>query len=143
MQTAQSWLFSPFRLDAAPACLWREAELIPLRPKPLAVLVHLVAHAGDVVSKEALLDAVWPETAVSDDVLRSSIRQIRQALGDTVAAPRFVATLHRSGYRFIAPVTSLEKPLQKSNSPDWEGLIIRAHGVTFFESQPFDSEDPR
>ena len=60
-------------MQRQPACGARR-ELIPLRPKPLAVLVHLVAHAGDVVSKEALLDAVWPETAVSDDVLRSSIR---------------------------------------------------------------------
>ena len=102
MQPAQSWRFPPFRLDAAPACLWQGDQLIALRPKPLAVLVHLVAHAGEVVSKAALLDAVWPETALGDDVLRSCIGQIRRALEDAAESPRLIATIHHSGYRFIA-----------------------------------------
>ena len=141
MQPAQSWGFPPFRLDAAPACLWRGDQLIALRPKPLAVLVHLVAHAGEVVSKAALLDAVWPETAVGDDVLRSCIRQIRRALEDAAESPRFIATLHRRGYRFIAPVapvassvlhisaTTLE-PLQAGVSDDPPKFVAERRQLT-------------
>jgi DNA-binding winged helix-turn-helix (wHTH) protein len=55
MSTPSSWRFRPFRLDLAPTSLWRHAQLVALPPKPLAVLTCLVAHAGEVVTKEALL----------------------------------------------------------------------------------------
>jgi predicted ATPase/DNA-binding winged helix-turn-helix (wHTH) protein len=105
MPSPLSWSFPPFRLDAATGSLWREDRLIPLPPKPLAVLAALVAQAGQVVTKEALLDTVWPETAVTEGVLKGCIRQIRLALGETGAAPQYIATVHRRGYRFLAPVT--------------------------------------
>jgi predicted ATPase/DNA-binding winged helix-turn-helix (wHTH) protein len=110
MPSAAQWLFGPFRLDVANACLWRGHELLPLRPKPFAVLVHLVAHAGQLVTKEALFEAIWPDMVVSDTVLKAHVRRIRQALGDTVQTPRFVATVHRRGYRFIAPVVAADEP---------------------------------
>ena len=100
------WHFGPFRLDRTRACLWQDDELIPLRPKTFGVLATLVVHAGQVVTKETLLDAVWPDTAVSDTVLKVCLREIRQALGDAATAPAYVATVHRRGYRFIAPVTA-------------------------------------
>src|SRR5262245_50362021 len=62
------WSFAPFRLDSATASLWRGEQLIPLPPKPLAVLAYLVAHAGQVVTKDALLAAVWPEVVVTEGV---------------------------------------------------------------------------
>jgi predicted ATPase/DNA-binding winged helix-turn-helix (wHTH) protein len=96
--------FGPFRLDAVSACLWRGEQLLPLPPKPFAVLAHLVAHAGEVVSKETLLEAVWSETIVSEGVLKTCMGQIRQVLGETARQPRYIATVHRRGYRFIAPV---------------------------------------
>src|SRR5215831_7076459 len=73
-------------------------------PKPFAVLAYLVAHAGQVVSKETLLDAVWPNTAVTDGVLKTCLGQIRQMLGETARTPQYIATLYRRGYRFVAPV---------------------------------------
>ena len=107
---ATSWSFGPFRLDPPRGGLWRGEVLLPLPPKPLAVLVSLVRHAGQVVSKEALLEAVWPETAVVEGVLKTCLAQIRQALGDRARAPQYIATVHRRGYRFVAPVEHFQRP---------------------------------
>ena len=108
MSSVQCWSFGAFRLDAATTCLWRQEQLVPLAPRPLAVLAYLVAHAGEVVTKDELLEAVWPETVVSEGVLKTCIGQIRQVLGETGRTPQYIATIHRRGYRFIAPVTILE-----------------------------------
>jgi len=104
MSVTSLWDFPPFRLDPVSSNLWREGQLVSLSPKPLAVLVHLVSHAGEVVTKEELLDTVWPDTAVTEGVLKGCIRQLRRVLGDTAASPRYIATMHRRGYRFVAPV---------------------------------------
>ena len=93
--------FGGFRLDTANEQLWRGEQVVALRPKAFAVLGHLVAHAGELVTKQQLLDAVWPGTFVGDAVLKDCIRQVREALGDDAASPRFVETAHRRGYRFI------------------------------------------
>lgn len=105
MAAAPHWSFAPFRLDPDNACMWCGAAPIALRPKAFALLHHLVTHAGQLVTKEALLEAVWPETAVSDTVLKDCIHELRQTLGDTARTPRFIATVPRRGYRFVAPVT--------------------------------------
>ena len=105
MSAAHGWSFGAFRLDATPACLWREEQLLPLPPKPLAVLAYLVARAGQVVTKDELLEAVWPETMVSEGVLKTCLAQIRRVLGETAQAPQYIATVHRRGYRFLTPVT--------------------------------------
>jgi DNA-binding winged helix-turn-helix (wHTH) protein/tetratricopeptide (TPR) repeat protein len=96
--------FGPFRLDLRNERLWRGADELVLRPKTFAVLSHLVKHAGDLALKDELLQAVWPGVAVSEAVLTVCIGEIRQALGDDSHAPRYVETMHRRGYRFIAPV---------------------------------------
>jgi DNA-binding winged helix-turn-helix (wHTH) protein len=92
------------------ACLWRGDQLIALRPKPFAILACLVAHVGQVVSNETLLEAAWQNTVVSEGVLKTCMGQIRQALGETAQTPQYIATVHRRGYRFIAPVTAVEAP---------------------------------
>jgi predicted ATPase/DNA-binding winged helix-turn-helix (wHTH) protein len=97
-------LFGTFRFDEGNECLWQGAEAIPLRPKPFAVLKYLLAREGALVTKKQLLDDIWPETHVSDSVLKDCIRQLRQALGDDAQSPQFIETAHRRGYRFIAPV---------------------------------------
>src|SRR5215510_623965 len=101
--------FPPFRLDLVNQCLWRRRETAPderllLTPKAFAVLRYLVEHAGQLVTQEELLAAVWPETYIKPEVLKSRIFEIRSALGDRPKAPRFIETLPRRGYRFIAPV---------------------------------------
>jgi len=97
--------FPPFRLDPDNACLWRGTKAVRLTPKAFAVLQCLAERHGQLVTKDVLLESVWPATAVGDAVLKVCVREIRKALGDRVGAPRFVATVHRRGYRFIAGVT--------------------------------------
>ena len=97
-------IFDPFCLDLGNECLWRGSEAIKLRPKVFAVLHHLLDHPGQLVTKKQLLNAVWPETFVTDAVLKVTIRQLRSALDDDPNAPRFIQTAHRRGYRFIANV---------------------------------------
>ena len=111
------WHFGPFRLDRANAGLWRAEQSVTLRPKTFEVLVYLVTHAGQLVTKEALLDAIWPETAVGEGVLKTSMNELRKALGETAKEPQWIATVHRRGYRFVAPVTRVE------SSPLVEGLV--------------------
>src|SRR5262245_8210104 len=103
MSSGVQWAFAGFRLDPDDACLWHGTELIRLQPKTFDVLRYLVAHAGRLVTKDALLDACWHETIVGDAALTVCIAELRKALGDSAAAPRLIATVHRRGYRFIAP----------------------------------------
>src|SRR5262249_55136740 len=73
-------------------------------PKAFAVLRYLVEHAGQLVTQEDLLAAVWPETYIKPEVLKNRIFEIRSALGDRPKTPRFIETLARRGYRFIPPL---------------------------------------
>lgn len=106
MPTAIQWHFGAFRLDPVHACLWRGEDALVLPPKVFAVLHYLVTNPDRLVTKDELLDAVWPATAVSDAVVRVAIGALRQALGDTAQTSRYIATVPRRGYRFLAPVTA-------------------------------------
>src|SRR5262245_28828073 len=88
-------------------------RVISLRPKTFAVLRYLLQHPGRLVTKDELLDAVWPKTNVSVTVLKVCIRELREALDDDPQSPRFIETAHRSGYRFIADIrtNNLHLPL--------------------------------
>ena len=98
--------FPPFRLDLGNECLWHGTQSIALKPKDFAVLQCLVDQPGQLVTKQELLDSVWSGTTVSDGVLKVCIRRLRRALGDAATQPRFIETVHRRGYRFIAPLSS-------------------------------------
>src|SRR6266511_2881071 len=104
MPASPQWRFDRFRLDPDHACLWCEAQAMALPPKAFAVLHYLVTHPDRLVPKDELLDAVWPDTAVSEAVVRVAIGALRKVLGDTAQPPRFIATVPRRGYRFLAPV---------------------------------------
>jgi len=111
------WVFGPFRLDPEHACLWCAPQAIPLPPKVFAVLHYLVTHPDRLVSKDELLDAVWPETAVSDAVVRVAIGVLRKVLGDTAQMPRYIATVPRRGYRFLASVAEDTGVVSSSTGP--------------------------
>jgi DNA-binding winged helix-turn-helix (wHTH) protein len=103
--------FPPFRLDNVNQCLWRQRdggqdECMRLTPKPFAILRYLIEHAGRLVTQDELLNAVWPNTFVQPEVLKTHILDIRTALGDSAKHPRFIETLPRRGYQFIAMVRS-------------------------------------
>jgi len=77
---------------------------VRLKPKAMQVLVCLVEHAGDAVTKEELFQAVWPDTFVSDDVLKHSISDLRQIFEDDSREPQVIQTIPKRGYRLVAPV---------------------------------------
>ena len=102
--------FPPFRLDVLNEQLWRENELVTVRPKPFAVLAYLARHPGRLVPAAELRKAVWPNTYVGEGLLRGYIREVRLVLGDDPEAPRFIETIPRRGYRFIGEVVSSQHP---------------------------------
>src|SRR5262245_6158730 len=112
MKQDREIVFPPFRLDPANQRLHCADRVIALRPKTFGVLHYLAERANRLVTKDQLLDGVWPGLSVSDAVLKGCIREIRDALGDDAAAPRFIETVHRRGYRFIAPVLTAGRPWQ-------------------------------
>ncbi len=102
----RSIVFSSFRLDRRGGQLMRAGTPIPLRPKTWAVLVYLAERPGVLVTKEELLDAIWPDVAVTPDTLTKSIGELRLALGDDSTTPRFVETVHRRGFRFLGQAST-------------------------------------
>ena len=121
MPSSLQWVFGPFRLDPGHACLWCEAQAIPLPPKIFAVLRYLVTHPDRLVPKDELLDAVWPETAVSDAVIRVAIGVLRKALDDPAQTPQLychgsaprlsLPGVGGGGYRLIPSPTRLAMPV--------------------------------
>ena len=120
--------FGLFEFDLATRELRREGALVRLQPQPAEVLAVLVGRAGEVVSREALRDAIWGgDTFVDfDRGLNFCIAQIRAALGDTVESPRFVRTLPKRGYQFIAPVEAVDR----STVSPAEGRTAAERGAT-------------
>ena len=102
MDSAQPTSFGEYRLDPVRGQLFRGAEVVPLPPKAFALLQYMAGNAGRLIPKRELLERVWPGVYVSDDVLKTTVRDLRRALRDDSHAPRFIETAHRRGYRFIA-----------------------------------------
>jgi DNA-binding winged helix-turn-helix (wHTH) protein len=100
--------FASFALDTSNECLWRDGIQIAIPPKPFAVLRYLVENPGRLVTHDELLDALWPETYVQPQVLRTYMLELRKVLGDSAEQPRFIQTQPKRGYRFVAPVTDGE-----------------------------------
>jgi DNA-binding winged helix-turn-helix (wHTH) protein/tetratricopeptide (TPR) repeat protein len=110
----QQVLFEPFRLDPLDARLWCGGRAVALTPKSFAVLDYLLQHSGRLVTKEELLQAVWMDSLVTDASLKVCIREIRKALRDQPHKPRFIETVHRRGYRFIAETTLVDPSQPKA-----------------------------
>jgi pimeloyl-ACP methyl ester carboxylesterase/DNA-binding winged helix-turn-helix (wHTH) protein len=100
-------LFGPFRLEIADATLWRGSQSLPITPKAFSVLQSLAQRPGRLVTKQELLNTIWAGVFVSDAALKVCILEIRRVLADDAKAPQFIETVHRRGYRFIAPVTEV------------------------------------
>jgi len=95
----------------------RGGKRIKLEPKPTLVLAHLARYAGQPVSREELLEAVWPGVIVSDEALTNVINKLRRAFGDDRANPRVIETIPKAGYRLIAPVQNIA-PVPARPLPD-------------------------
>lgn len=113
--------FSSFTLDLRAGQLRCAGTPLPLRPKTWAVLVYLIQRPGSLVTKEELLDAVWPDVAVTPDTLNKSIGELRSALGDDIKQPRYIETVHRRGFRFVATPRPLTSAAGGSAAPAEDG----------------------
>lgn len=115
--------FLNFVLDGRNARLSQGQRVLALRPKTFAVLEHLAASPGRLVTKREMLDAVWPGIVVTDWVLTSCIRELHEALGDDARRPTVVETVHGRGYRFVAAVGPQAPASGTGRSPSDETSI--------------------
>ena len=99
-----AYRFGPFHLDVRERRLARGGEVIPLRLKVFDTLLVLVENAGRLVTKQELLDTVWPETTVEENNLNHNVSVLRKALGEKATGQQYIETVPRVGYRFAAPV---------------------------------------
>jgi DNA-binding winged helix-turn-helix (wHTH) protein/TolB-like protein/Tfp pilus assembly protein PilF len=121
--------------------LGRGADTVRIEPKAMEVLTVLADHAGEVVSREYLLAAVWPGVVVGDEALTQSIIKLRRALGDNPRSPSYIETISKRGYRLIAPVQKSEAPAVRADGAIRSlgliaGIVLAsiAAGVYFFSS---------
>ena len=113
------WRFGVFEVDAANAELRRIGVKVRIREQSFRVLVYLLQHAGELVSREALRQVLWPaDTFVDfDHSLNTAMMKLRDALGDVSDAPVYIETIPKRGYRFIAPVTKSTEPIPQTSQP--------------------------
>ena len=97
-------VFGPFHLDRANARLLRDGRPVALTPKSFDVLCFLASRPDRLVTKDELLNALWPDVAVTDASVKVCVREIRKALDDDPQSPSYIETVHRRGYRFIGQV---------------------------------------
>lgn len=107
VSTPDRLAFGPFEIEPETGRLYRDGQLIPLAPKPFETLLYLARRPGRVVTKSELIDALWHDTFVTEDVLVQSMVEVRRALGDHAKTPRYVQTLPRRGYQFLESVRTL------------------------------------
>ncbi len=103
--SSQAYEFGPFRFDAREGALTRDGEAVAITPKAADVLLVLLEHQGRLLTKEDLIRHVWPSTFVEEGNLTFHVHLLRQVLKDSTAHPRYIATVPRRGYRFIAHVS--------------------------------------
>jgi DNA-binding winged helix-turn-helix (wHTH) protein/predicted ATPase/type II secretory pathway predicted ATPase ExeA len=117
MRARSILLFPPFRLDPDNEQLWQDDRLRPLRPKTFAVLRYLAERAGVLVTKEELLHAIWPGAHGAEGLPKKSVYELRKVLGDEAETPRFIETVPRRGWRFVAPVGPSHAPRRGGLAP--------------------------
>jgi DNA-binding winged helix-turn-helix (wHTH) protein/tetratricopeptide (TPR) repeat protein len=108
--------FGPFTLDPLKRVLMRQGDSVPITPRAVDVLLALIARRGGPVSKDELLRTVWDETVVEENNLSVSISALRKALGETTRDHRYIVTLPRRGYSFVAAVA--ERPADQPTGGD-------------------------
>jgi TolB-like protein len=135
---SQTYVFDRFRLQTSRHELCRDGKPLTLEPKAFAVLTELLAHEGELLERDRLLDTVWGHRHVTPGVLSRSIAQLRRALGDDSEHPRYIQTVHALGYRFIAPVQHTDdvptRPPQTEAKPP---AVEVTHGAIPLAVLPF------
>ena len=134
-QPARRYRFGAFEADAATGELRRQGLRIKLNAQPFQVLLMLLEKRGELITREEISRELWPDGTFVDyeHGVNSAINRIREALGDTAASPRFVETLARRGYRFVAPAERI--PLDESPRSNSENPASREQAPTSAEAQ--------
>jgi DNA-binding winged helix-turn-helix (wHTH) protein len=123
--TAGTYRFDRFELDSADRRLLRDGEPVELNSRYLDALALMLREQGKLVSKDRFLDEVWRGIPVTDEALTQCIKTLRRQLGDDAGRPRFIETVPKHGYRFIAPVD--EAAVMQSKRPpllSWGELTL-------------------
>ena len=121
-------------------CLRTQYRAVHIEPKIMQVLLQLASHSNQVLSKEQLMHAVWPDTFVSEDVLTRCISELRRVFEDDARAPRFIQTIPKTGYRMIAQVTvppeALPAGMSHTGAEGGNGAFAAAMGRTVEPEAP-------
>src|SRR5712675_3494165 len=123
--------FGTFEVDVRAGELRKQGVRVKLQEQPFQVLTVLLQCAGEVVTREELRNQNWsPDTFVDfDNSLNTAINKLREALGDSADNPRFIETLPRRGYRFIAPVSSNDGIEKRELKPAWHSRLNLLLGI--------------
>jgi serine/threonine protein kinase/DNA-binding winged helix-turn-helix (wHTH) protein/class 3 adenylate cyclase len=100
--------FAPFRLDPTERILWREEEIINLTPKAFETLIVLVENAKHIMTKEQLLELIWPDAFVEEANLAQYISMLRKLLGEKTGGGQYIETIPKRGYRFVVSVKKIK-----------------------------------
>ena len=125
--------FGSFTVDRARYRVLRGDQVLDLTPKLLDLLLHLLDHAGALVTKEQLLDALWPGANVTDNALAQAVSELRAALGDDAGTPQFIKTVARRGYRFIAPIDIATVPGESAHAQTAATREVRAPSIAVMD----------
>src|SRR5438309_8339833 len=124
---AGSFVFEQFVLDPEDRQLRRGGDTVELNGRYFDALALLVREQGRLVSKDRFLDEVWRGIPVTDEALTQCVRTLRRQLGDDAARPRFIETVPKHGYRFIAEVdgqSSKPGAAQRRSAVDWQNALV-------------------
>jgi DNA-binding winged helix-turn-helix (wHTH) protein/Tfp pilus assembly protein PilF len=136
----KAYRFGSFTLESSSYRLLKKNAVIQVSPKVIDLLLYLVARPSVLVPKEDLFKALWPDVAVTDNALTQAVSELRQALGDDPANPKFVQTVARRGYRFIAPVDPVDAATDAAEgAPSLPAAALPAVGVLDFANVSGDS----
>ena len=128
--TAGTYRFDRFELDTTDRRLLRDGEPVELSSRYLDALALMLSEAGKLVSKDRFLDEVWRGVPVTDEALTQCIKTLRRQLGDEAGRPRFIETVPKHGYRFIAPVGGAAITVATvANRPWRDALLLGAAGT--------------
>ena len=138
-QENQLYEFGPYVMDARSRILLKDGATVRLTPKAFDTLFVLVQHASQVVEKEQLLKEVWPDIFVEEGSPSHNIHGLRKALGDDSSEPRYIETIPKRGYRFVAPVKiSQGAPEQVGlNAVEEDALVREEHTVPHVNSDEY------
>ncbi len=138
-----SYTFKSFRLDLAERLLLNNNKPVPLTPKAFDVLVFLVEHGGHLVEKDELMETVWADSFVEEANISRIIHTLRKALGEDENGNKYIETVAKSGYRFVAKVNEIREPVSEPHAPLLPEEGGPKAGVVGAAGGPIAAEKPR